>query len=138
MSANPQMHAPIRSSRGLPLQLSPTSRWREALALIEQSVPFSRRIVHAGDAVQHLGDEGRLAPGLDDGGALGVAGLLQRLCQAVAGGDEVVGVGGVEVVEGAIERDHGRGLTTAASTTATAASRGRGVDDGRGSRFGRA
>ena len=57
MSANPQMHAPIRSSRGLPLQLSPTSRWREALALIEQSVTFTRRIVHAGDAVQVGGQQ---------------------------------------------------------------------------------
>jgi CRP/FNR family transcriptional regulator len=57
MSANPQMHAPIRSSRGLPLQLSPTSRWREALALVEQAVPFTRRIVHAGDAVQVGGQQ---------------------------------------------------------------------------------
>lgn len=55
MSANPEMHAPIRSQRGLRVQLSPTSRWREALALVEQNTPFTRRIVHAGDVVQASG-----------------------------------------------------------------------------------
>jgi CRP/FNR family transcriptional regulator len=34
----------------------PEQRWRESLALIERHVPFTRRTVHAGDAVQSAGD----------------------------------------------------------------------------------
>ena len=35
---------------------TPPQRWRESLALIERYLPFSRRTVRAGDAIQRVGD----------------------------------------------------------------------------------
>ncbi len=44
------------ATRSLRAVEAPSQRWRESLALIERHVQFSRRTVHAGDAVQVAGD----------------------------------------------------------------------------------
>ena len=51
-------YAPVapRAPRALRSVEAPSQRWRESLALIERHVPFTRRTVHAGDAVQDAGD----------------------------------------------------------------------------------
>jgi CRP/FNR family transcriptional regulator, anaerobic regulatory protein len=38
------------------LESPPARRWREGLALIERSVPFTRRVVHAGEAAYRTGE----------------------------------------------------------------------------------
>lgn len=64
--------------------LVPAGHWRTSLALVERHVPFKRRSLHAGDAVQTAGEPFRALHLVHFGGVKSVV-VAANGCQQVAG-----------------------------------------------------